>query len=61
MLVTQSSQHIKANGLILFEIDSRQNTSALNIASEVFPGARVCVVNDLSGMPRYVQILLDEV
>lgn len=57
-LLHQSQKVIKPGGLILMEIESTLSHSVFDFAAIVFPEASIKIHNDLSGLPRLVQIQL---
>ena len=57
-LVDQAAKRTSPKGMVLYEIDSRQNASAKNIAREAFQESFISVEYDLSGKHRYVKILM---
>ena len=56
MLFSQLSGKIKAESLILCEIEYRQQDLALETASAFFPNAEIRVLKDLAGQPRLLRI-----
>ena len=56
ILFSQLSGKIKAESLILCEIEYRQQDLALETASAFFPNAEIRVLKDLAGQPRLLRI-----
>lgn len=59
-LLNQSQKVINPDGLILLEIESTISRSVLDLASFVFREASIRIHNDLAGLPRLVQIKLND-
>ncbi len=55
-LLDQAPRHLLPGGCIFLEIQYNQAREVQNKALEVFPGAQVAVIEDLTGHPRVVQI-----
>ena len=56
-LLRDAPPHLKPGGALLAEIGEQQGKSALSLARESFPGARIEVKQDLSGLDRVLVVL----
>jgi uncharacterized protein (DUF952 family) len=57
-LLRQAKTHLTPGGLMLLEIDPDQSDQMIQLAQKHFPGARVKILQDLSGRNRCVQFEL---
>jgi release factor glutamine methyltransferase len=57
-LLQQASTLLAPGGLMLVEIEADQGEAARNLAQHTFPAARTCILPDLAGHPRLLQIEL---
>ena len=55
-LLQDAARLLASDGLLLVEIEAGQGQAALNLAQRFFPSARSCVLPDLAGLPRLLQI-----
>jgi release factor glutamine methyltransferase len=51
--------HIRAPGMLLFEIESSTGNAAIALAREAFPQAKVTLIPDLAGKERLLTIELE--
>jgi release factor glutamine methyltransferase len=55
-LLSQATQILAPDGLILLEIEATQGEVALNLAREFFPKAQIKLLTDLAGYDRLIRI-----
>ncbi len=56
MLLQQSVERLRPDGLILLEIEESQGITAPALAQQYFPSATILLNRDLAGLPRIVSI-----
>lgn len=59
LLMFQSRDRIKPDGLILLEIEANQSQPIVDLAASVFPVASIRIHTDLAGFPRLAHIELN--
>jgi release factor glutamine methyltransferase len=57
-LLVDANEKLRPGGLILLEIGPGQGPAVTAWAKDLFPGARVELVNDLSGRERVLRVIL---
>ena len=55
-LLSEAPTRLAPDSLLLLEIDSRQGQAVARLASKLFPGAEIVVLQDYAGLDRVVRI-----
>ena len=55
-LVWQANALLSDRGRLLFEVFSECSSEAVNLTSELMPGAKITIHNDLLGLPRVIEV-----